>query len=632
MLICKNLTLRRGLKVLFADVNLQIYNGEKIAIIGKNGAGKSSFFQLIKGELHEDAGEFSAPPISDNWQVAEVAQSMPDTDESATDFVIAGDKKLLAVREKLKHAEEINDGNAIANAHIELAEAGEYDIRARAQSIILGLGFNLKELDNPVNSFSGGWRMRLQLARTLIAHSDLMLLDEPTNHLDLPSIIWLENYLQKYKGTLLLISHDREFLDAIVKATLHIDGGKITRYGGNYSTFEILRAQKLTLQMAQYQKQQKQIEHFQSFINRFRAKATKAKQAQSRIKALERIEKIAPVIADAEFSFEFRESEKIPNPLITIEKVDCGYQKIDENNDKKVIINNLSMSILSGQRVGILGANGQGKSTFIKTIANTLKPINGTITCGKGLVIGYFAQHELDLLTPENTPLQHFLKMIDERGEKTREVEIRGFLGSFNFSGDAVHQVVGTMSGGEKSRLVLAMIVWQKPNLLLLDEPTNHLDINTREALAMAINEFAGTVLLVSHDRSLLASVCEEFWLVENGQISEFTGDLNDYREYLFAQEKSRSAKEKAETKSAKTVQNNSSTPTNDNSKKNKKDLALIESQIRELENKIKIAETKSINQLDPASRPEHFRNIKNWRDEHSDLEEKWLQLYEQIQ
>jgi ATP-binding cassette, subfamily F, member 3 len=538
----RHVTLRRGVKVLLDDVSVTINPGEKAGLVGRNGAGKSSLFRLIDGSLHEDAGEFTMPP---NWRLSQVAQDMPETGEAATAFVLAGDTRLMELRAELANAEAGGDGMHIAQLHADLADAGEHDAVPRAQSLILGLGFQPSELERPVDSFSGGWRMRLQLARALMSPSDLLLLDEPTNHLDLDALVWLEAWLKRYDGTLLVISHDREFLDAVTNVTLHIERQQLTRYGGNYSAFETLRAQQLEQQQAAYSKQREKIAHLQKFIDRFKAKATKAKQAQSRVKALERMEKIAPVLADAEFTFEFKEPANLPNPMLAIRDGAFGYVV---DGERKVIVGGVSKSVLAGERIGILGANGQGKSTLVKTIARAIPPLGGTLTEGKGLNIGYFAQQELDVLRPQDTPLEHMARLARELGanapESAREQDLRNFLGTFNFSGDMVSQEVGTMSGGEKARLVLAMIVWQRPNLLLLDEPTNHLDLATREALAMALNEFEGTVMLVSHDRALLRAVCDEFWLVGRGEVRPFDGDLDDYQRYLL--EESRRLREQA--------------------------------------------------------------------------------------
>ncbi|MBY0453292.1 MAG: ATP-binding cassette domain-containing protein [Burkholderiaceae bacterium] len=537
MITLKNVTLRRNVKVLLNSVNATINPGENVGLVGRNGAGKSSLFALLNGTLHEDGGDFYIPT---QWRMAQVAQNMPETDEPATDFVVAGDTRLTDLNAQLAKAEAEDDGMAIAHAYTDLADAGAHDAVPRAQALILGLGFKVSELDKPVNSFSGGWRMRLQLARALMCPSDLLLLDEPTNHLDLDALVWLEAWLKRYEGTMIVISHDREFLDAVTNVTMHIDNAQLTRYGGNYSKFEDLRAQQLELQQASFSKQQDKIAHLQKFIDRFKAKASKAKQAQSRVKALERMEKIAPVLADADFTFEFKEPLNLPNPMLAISDAAFGYRA--EDGSETAILHNVSRSVLAGQRIGILGANGQGKSTLVKTIARTMAPLAGTVTEGKGLSIGYFAQQELDVLRPSENPLEHMVRLAKELGpssrESGREQDLRSFLGTFNFTGDMVKQSVGSMSGGEKARLVLAMIVWQRPNLLLLDEPTNHLDLATREALSMALNEFEGTVMLVSHDRALLRAVCDEFWMVGRGAVGPFDGDLDDYQRYLLDEAK----------------------------------------------------------------------------------------------
>ncbi|MDP1924270.1 MAG: ATP-binding cassette domain-containing protein [Thiobacillus sp.] len=540
MILLKNICLRRGTRVLFDNATASINPGEMVGLVGRNGAGKSSLFALLNGTLHEDKGEFSIPS---QWRMAQVAQDMPETSESATDFVIAGDTQLTLAQAEVTAAEESDDGERMGHAYMALHDAGAHDAQSRAQALILGLGFQVRELNQPVNSFSGGWRMRLQLARALMCPSDLLLLDEPTNHLDLDALVWLEAWLKKYPGTMLVISHDREFLDAVTNVTLHIENGQLTRYGGNYSTFEDMRAEQMILQQAAFAKQQDKIAHLQEFINRFKAKASKAKQAQSRVKALDRMEKLAPLLANAEFTFEFQEPQNLPNPMLTIDDASFGYPPADDapaGTPSTVIVQHVSKSVFAGQRIGILGANGQGKSTLVKTVARELKVVAGEVVEGRGLNIGYFAQQELDVLRPKDTPLEHMIRLARDTianggaGQfSSREQDLRNFLGTFNFSGDMVKQAVGTMSGGEKARLVLCMIVWQRPNLLLLDEPTNHLDLATREALAMALNEFEGTVMLVSHDRALLRAVCDEFWLVSRGGVEPFEGDLDDYQRYL---------------------------------------------------------------------------------------------------
>ena len=528
MITLRDITLRRGVKVVLDNASATLQPGEKIGLVGRNGAGKSSLFALLTHRLGNDKGEVEVPK---HWRRSEVAQNMPETEDGATDYVLEGDTGLMAARAALEAAEAANDGHAMADAHALLADAGAFDARSRAQALLMGLGFKTVQLDAPVNSFSGGWRMRLQLARALMCPAELMLLDEPTNHLDLDALVWLEAWLQRYDGTLIIISHDREFLDAITKVTLHLDEGKLVRYGGNYTSFETQRAERMVLQQAAFSKQQDRVAHLQKFIDRFKAKASKAKQAQSRVKALERMERLAPVLAAADFNFEFREPVNLPNPMLMFDEMSAGY-------GTTTIVRNVDRSVLAGQRIGILGANGQGKSTLVKTIAGTQPALAGKLTQGKGLSIGYFAQQELDVLRLDEGPLEHMVRLARDVGPAGREQELRDFLGQFRFTGDMVNQQVGSLSGGGKARLVLAMLVWQRPNLLLLDEPTNHLDLNTREALSMALNEFEGTVMLVSHDRALLREVCDEFWLVADGVVKPFDGDLDDYQRWLLDQSK----------------------------------------------------------------------------------------------
>ena len=636
MITLKNVTLRRGSKVLLDGVSATINPGEQVGLVGRNGAGKSTLFALLNGTLHEDGGDFFMPP---QWRMAQVAQHMPETDEPATDFVLDGDTRLSSLRDKLSKAERTGDGMAIAQAHADLQDAGAHDAPARAQALILGLGFQVAELDRPVNSFSGGWRMRLQLARALMCPSDLLLLDEPTNHLDLDALVWLEAWLKRYEGTLIVISHDREFLDAVTGVTLHIDNGTLTRYGGNYSQFEELRAQQLTLQQASFERQQAKIAHLQKFIDRFKAKATKARQAQSRVKALERMEKIAPVLASAEFTFEFQEPANLPNPMLALTDAAFGYRS--EDGAESTILTGVSKTVLAGQRIGILGANGQGKSTLVKTIARTMAPLSGKVTEGKGLAIGYFAQQELDVLHPDDHPLGHMVRLARELGVDAREQDLRNFLGSFNFSGDMVLQAVGSISGGEKARLVLAMIVWQRPNLLLLDEPTNHLDLATREALAMALNEFEGTVMLVSHDRALLRAVCDEFWLVGRGQVGPFDGDLDDYQRYLL--EESKRLREQARTASDTTAATTAPAQRDAREQRRldaqarqllaektrplKRELDKIDQRLAALGQEKAALEERLMQALPAAEIADCGRRLKACADEIEVLEEKWLDM-----
>jgi ATP-binding cassette, subfamily F, member 3 len=547
MITLRNITLRRGTKVVLDGASATLHPGEKVGLIGRNGAGKSSLFSLIAGRLQLDAGDMEIPAA---WMApggwAEVAQDMPETEESATDFVLQGDARLMLARAALVKAEAEDDGHAIGDAYAMLADAGDFDAPARAQALLMGLGFKGDQITAPVNSFSGGWRMRLQLARALMCPSQLLLLDEPTNHLDLDALVWLEAWLQRYEGTMIVISHDREFLDAITKVTLHLDEAKLTRYTGGYTAFEFMRAERMSQAAAAYSKQQDRIAHLNKFIARFKAKASKAKQAQSRVKALERMEKLGPVLTASDFQFEFKEPLSLPNPMMALKDLQCGYKNPEGD---VVIVQNINRSVMPGQRIGILGANGQGKSTLVKTLAHMQPLISGEVTEGKGLSIGYFAQQELDVLQLDDGPLMHMVRLARDVGPAGREQELRDFLGSFRFVGDMVNQPVGLMSGGEKARLVLALLVWQRPNLLLLDEPTNHLDLTTREALSMALNGFEGTLMLVSHDRALLREVCDEFWLVTKGGVSEFDGDLDDYQKWLLEQSRLQAAAAKAASK-----------------------------------------------------------------------------------
>src|SRR5450830_858113 len=587
--------------------------------------------------------------------MAQVAQNMPETDESATEFVLDGDTRLAELRAQLRALEasdasydDHDHGMAMAQLYTDLADAGDHDAVPRAQSLILGLGFQSHELDRPVNSFSGGWRMRLQLARALMCPSDLLLLDEPTNHLDLDALVWLEAWLKRYDGTMIVISHDREFLDAVTDVTLHIDAAKLMRYGGNYSKFEDLRAGQIELQQNAFAKQQDKIAHLQKFIARFKAKATKAKQAQSRVKALDRMEKIAPLLSEADFTFEFKEPANLPNPMLSMTGVSFGYPPPDDapvGTPPTVIVKNVSRSVLAGQRIGILGANGQGKSTVVKTIARALAPISGEMTEGKGLNIGYFAQQELDVLRPADNPLEHMIRLVKEvsaagkiSGQPTREQDLRSFLGNFNFGGDMVKQAVGSMSGGEKARLVLCMIVWQRPNLLLLDEPTNHLDLATREALSMALNEFEGTVMLVSHDRALLRAVCDEFWMVSRGGVEPFDGDLDDYQRYLLDEAKRQreaikeasSAAAKAERKAQATAA--AAPKVKVNSTGLKRELETVEARMAVLNGEGASLEGLLSKSPPPADYAELGNRLKAVNDELQLLEEQWLTLSGQVE
>lgn len=521
MIKLQNLGLQRGVKTLVQDANIEIYTGQKVAVIGPNGCGKSSLFSLLLGQITADAGDCN---VSKNWQIVAIAQYIDDTSRSIVDYVIDGDTHLRNIEKLLAAAEKNNHGEEIARLHEQLAHAGAYDVKSRAATILSGLGFAESDLNRPVASFSGGWQMRLNLARALLCPSDLLLLDEPTNHLDLDAVIWLQDFLQQYNGTLLLISHDQAFIDACANVIVSFESCKLMRYTGNYTSFQKQKAERLMLLQKQYEKQQQKRQHLNAFITRFKAKASKAKQAQSRVKQLEKMEALLPIQQENEFSFEFREPEKLPNPLINMEEVQLGY-------GEKVILSNIHLNLVPGSRIGLLGRNGAGKSTFIKLLANELGPMQGRYTISTGLQIGYFAQHQVQALDPQSSAVEHLFQI----DKSLNDQQIRDYLGGFGFQGDEALKKVEPMSGGEKARLVLALIVYTKPNLLLLDEPTNHLDMNMREALAYALQAFDGAMVIVSHDRYLLESVCDDFYLVDDGKVSAFSGDLFDYQKWLFS-------------------------------------------------------------------------------------------------
>ncbi len=528
MIELKNLTLQRGLKVLIDKANLTVNPGWRVGLIGKNGTGKSSLFALIKGEITQDGGDVLVPK---HWKTAAVAQETPALDISALDYVLQGDAELQAFQTALAQAEAQNDGMGIAEYHARLEEIDAYTAPARAAKLLSGLGFAQEEHGKSVKAFSGGWRMRLNLAQALMCRADLLLLDEPTNHLDLETVLWLENHLASLPCTQIIISHDRDFLNAATSHTVELSGQKLTLYGGNYDFYQNERAQRLAQQQAAYTKQQAHIKHLQSFIDRFKAKATKAVQAQSRMKALAKLERIAPAHLDSEFSFEFESPAHLPNPLLKLDQADLGY-------GATTVLHGISLSLESGARYGLLGVNGSGKSTFIKALAGELALQGGQMVKSDKLNIGYFAQHQLDTLREDQSPLWH----IQQLSPEVREQEIRNFLGGFNFIGDTALQKIAPFSGGEKARLALAMIVWQKPNLLLLDEPTNHLDLDMRHALTLALQSFQGALIVVSHDRSLLEATTDSFLLIDQGRLKPFDGDLNDYRLWRLAQENAAAA------------------------------------------------------------------------------------------
>lgn len=520
MIIFSSIQIRRGVNLLLDKATAKINPGQKVGLVGKNGSGKSTLFSLIKGEISTDAGEVSLPS---QWQLSWVDQETPALDISAIDYVIDGDREYRSLEKQLAIANEKNDGNEIALLHSKLEDIDGWSIQARAATLLDGLGFSQEQIYLPVKSFSGGWRMRLNLAQALMCRSDLLLLDEPTNHLDLDAVMWLEKWLKNYNGTLILISHDRDFLDPLVNKIIHIEQQKLFEYTGNYSSFENQRTVKLAQQQSLYENQQHKIAHLQSYIDRFRVKATKARQAQSRLKMLERMEKIAPAHVDNPFQFSFRPAEALPSPLITMENVVAGY-------GDKIVLNNIKLNLVPGSRIGLLGRNGAGKSTLIKVLAGELQPKSGHILLAKDVQLGYFAQHQLEYLRADESPLWHLSQIADP---KHTEQELRNYLGGFDFRGDKVKEAVKTFSGGEKARLVLALIVWQRPNLLLLDEPTNHLDLDMRQALTEALIDFEGAIVVVSHDRHLLRSTTDEFYLVHDQLVEPFNGDLEDYQKWL---------------------------------------------------------------------------------------------------
>lgn len=519
MLNFKNVSLRRGSRVLFANTSFTLHKGQKVGITGANGVGKSSFFALIRNELHPDAGDFTMPQ---QLEVAHVAQETPATEQAALEYIIGGDQELRNIQQNISQAEQDDNGIKQAELHAKMDIIGGYTATARAARLMNGLGFQSSQERLSVSSFSGGWRMRLNLAQVLMCRSDVLLLDEPTNHLDLDAVIFLQDWLCRYPGTLLLISHDREFLDTIADHIVHIENQVGEIYTGNYSAFEKIRAEKLALQQSSFEKQQREIAHIQSFISRFRAQATKAKQAQSRIKSLQRMELIAQAHVDSPFNFSFAQPDKLPNPMLKLENVSIGYGKTN-------ILNDINLFISPGDRIGLLGPNGAGKSTLIKVLANELSINAGESQFADTLKLGYFAQHQLEQLHLDESPLWHLQKI----NPKATEKELRNFLGGFNFKDDKTFDPIAPFSGGEKARLVLALLVYQNPNLLLLDEPTNHLDLEMRHALSVALQDYQGAIIIVSHDRHMLRSVTDQLYLVANGKVSQFDGDLDDYRLWL---------------------------------------------------------------------------------------------------
>lgn len=570
----------RGNNTLLNNACATIYPHKRVGLIGRNGCGKSTLFALIKKEILPENGDINIPS---SWVISSVAQETPGLEESALDYVIDGDKQYRALEKELKAAEKANDGMKAASLHMELENIQAYTINSRAGRLLLGLGFSTADFTKPTKEFSGGWRMRLNLAQALICRSDLLLLDEPTNHLDLDTVMWLEDWLKAYPGTLIIISHDRDFLDNICTNIIHIEHKKLNCYTGNYTDFEVERAQRLALEKAMYDKQQTELAHMQAFVDKFRYKATKAKQAQSRLKAMERMEKIVLAQADSPFSFSFFENENVlPPNLIRMDNLTAGYPD-------KTVLTSIKMNIVPGSRIGLLGRNGAGKSTLIKTIAGEIPPLSGEFALAKAVKVGYFAQHQLEYLDPEGTPLSHLTALAPD----ARELELRSFLGGFGFSGDKVTDPVGHFSGGEKARLVLALLVWQKPNLLLLDEPTNHLDLQMREAIIIALSSFKGALIVVSHDRHLLRTTTDEFYSVSEGKVFPFDGDLDDYHEYLMELDKKEQEKlnaEKADERAHKPVQTNDNFKNKDQKRAEaafRKTLSPLKKEIEKLEHSL---------------------------------------------
>ncbi|MEX1843080.1 ABC transporter ATP-binding protein [Enterobacter cloacae] len=541
MIVFSSLQIRRGVRVLLDNATATINPGQKVGLVGKNGCGKSTLLALLKNEISADGGNFTYPG---NWQLAWVNQETPALSEPALDYVIDGDREYRKLEAELNAANERNDGHAIATVHGKLDAIDAWTIRSRASSLLHGLGFSNEQLERPVSDFSGGWRMRLNLAQALICRSDLLLLDEPTNHLDLDAVIWLEKWLKSYQGTLILISHDRDFLDPVVDKIIHIEQQNMFEYTGNYSSFERQRATRLAQQQAMYESQQQRVAHLQSFVDRFKAKASKAKQAQSRIKMLERMEMIAPAHVDNPFHFSFRAPESLPNPLLKMEKVSAGY-------GDRIILDSIKLNLVPGSRIGLLGRNGAGKSTLIKLLAGELNPVSGEIGLAKGIKLGYFAQHQLEFLRADESPIQHLARMAPQEMEQ----KLRDYLGGFGFQGDKVTENTERFSGGEKARLVLALIVWQRPNLLLLDEPTNHLDLDMRQALTEALIEFEGALVVVSHDRHLIRSTTDDLYLVHDGKVEPFDGDLEDYQQWLTDVQKQENQPEESAKENANSAQ-----------------------------------------------------------------------------
>ena len=614
MLSFNNLSLRRGTNLLFEDVSFTVHRDNKVGLVGANGTGKTSLFKMIQGEIDSDEGDFKYPP---DLKIACLAQEVPGTDELALSYVMSGDLKLLEIQNSITKAENEQDYGALGELHSQFEDHDGFTAKSRAEQLLVGLGFSEEEFSKPLKDFSGGWRVRLNLAKTLMQPADLLLLDEPTNHLDLDAIIWLGNWIKSFKGAMLLISHDREFLDECVGFIAHLHNSTIELYKGNYSQFEIRKAARLAELESNYNKQQREISHMQDFVRRFKAKATKARQAQSRIKALERMELIAPAHIDSPFQFTIPETEKISNPLIVLEDADLGYSD--------AIINKVKIAFRPGDRIGLLGVNGAGKSTFVKSLKGDLQLLQGNKIEGKNLKIGYFSQHQVDDLMLDKSPIDHLAKV----EKKVTESEIRNFLGGFNFRGDKAKDVIKNFSGGEKARLALAIIAFQKPNLLLMDEPTNHLDMDMRQALTVALQDFSGAIVLISHDRHLLANTVDEFLIINEGKIERFNGDLLDYRKMILQGPYKESSTNKED---------------NEDKVKDKKDQKKIKTQILAIEKTLKrlnrkLAETQEFlnspelyNDSSKMNLHDLLRDQVNLDTEIKSTEQEWLELNEELE
>ena len=628
MIVFSSLQIRRGVRVLLDNATATINPGQKVGLVGKNGCGKSTLLALLKNEISADGGNFTFPG---NWQLAWVNQETPALSEPALDYVIDGDREYRKLEAELNAANERNDGHAIATVHGKLDAIDAWTIRSRASSLLHGLGFSNEQLERPVSDFSGGWRMRLNLAQALICRSDLLLLDEPTNHLDLDAVIWLEKWLKSYQGTLILISHDRDFLDPVVDKIIHIEQQNMFEYTGNYSSFERQRATRLAQQQAMYESQQQRVAHLQSFVDRFKAKASKAKQAQSRIKMLERMEMIAPAHVDNPFHFSFREPESLPNPLLKMEKVSAGY-------GDRIILDSIKLNLVPGSRIGLLGRNGAGKSTLIKLLAGELNPVSGEIGLAKGIKLGYFAQHQLEFLRADESPIQHLARLAPQEMEQ----KLRDYLGGFGFQGDKVTENTERFSGGEKARLVLALIVWQRPNLLLLDEPTNHLDLDMRQALTEALIEFEGALVVVSHDRHLIRSTTDDLYLVHDGKVEPFDGDLEDYQQWLTDVQKQEnqpeeSAKENANSAQARKDQKRREAELRTQTQPLRKEIARLEKEMEKLNATLAAVEEKlgDSELYDQSRKAELTDCLQTQAKTKSSLEEcemAWLDAQEQLE